>query len=121
MNLLPVTIDESGQVIGEKNTVLQIPSAPVPAKFGGRKLFLGLRPEHLLLHAPGIPINIEMVEILGSEQLVHGRHGDTPLVLRCPVSLTREFPLSVGETVQIGHDPSHPPHWFDVQTGVRID
>ncbi|MBV6273650.1 sn-glycerol-3-phosphate import ATP-binding protein UgpC [Alcaligenaceae bacterium CGII-47] len=120
MNLLPVIINEAGQVIGEKNLALQIPTEQIPTHTNQRKLILGLRPEHMLLHAPGVPIEIEMVEILGSEQLVHGRHGDTPLVLRCATRLTREFPLQVGETIQVGCDVTHPIHWFDAQSGQRI-
>lgn len=120
MNLLPVTINASGQVISERSLALHIPTEQIPASSDQRKRILGLRPEHMVLHAPGIPIQVEMVEILGSEQLVHGRHGDSPLVLRCATSLTREFPLQVGETIQVGCDADHPVHWFDAETGLRI-
>ena len=87
----------------------------------GKKVILGIRPEHIKLHKPGIDVNIEMIEILGSEQLVHGRHGDTPVVLRCPVVTTAKAPLTVGETVQLGMDDTHPLHWFDADTGRRIE
>ncbi|NYT61080.1 sn-glycerol-3-phosphate import ATP-binding protein UgpC [Alcaligenaceae bacterium] len=121
MNLVPVHIDAQRQVKDENGAVLQIDADLVPAAVTNQKVFMGIRPEHIKLHAPGIPIDIEMVEILGSEQLVHGRHGDTPIVLRCAVGLTKDFPLQIGETVQIGTDGVHPLHWFNVETGKRID
>jgi sn-glycerol 3-phosphate transport system ATP-binding protein len=120
MNLVPVHIDTSGVVQHESGSTLQFDPAEVPAELRGRKVILGMRPEHARLHRPGIQVDIEMVEVLGSEQLVHGRHGDTPLVLRCPVAETREHPLQVGEAVQIGTDGNHPLHWFDAETGKRI-
>ena len=121
MNLVPVQIDAQRQVQDENGSALQIDTNLVPAALVNRKVIMGMRPEHMKLHAPGIPIDIEMVEILGSEQLIHGRHGDTPVVLRCPVGLTKDFPLQLGETVQVGSDGAHPLHWFDAETGKRIE
>ncbi len=120
MNLIPVHIDAQRQVKDESGAVLQIDAASVPASLANQKVIMGMRPEHMTLHAPGIPIDIEMVEILGSEQLIHGRHADTAVVLRCPVGLTKDFPLQLGETVQVGSDGVHPLHWFDAATGRRL-
>lgn len=121
MNLVPVQIDAQRQVKDESGAPLQIDADQVPAALANQKVIMGMRPEHMKLHAPGIPIHIEMVEILGSEQLIHGRHGDTAVVLRCPVGLTRDFPLQLGETVQVGTDEVHPLHWFNAETGKRIE
>jgi sn-glycerol 3-phosphate transport system ATP-binding protein len=120
MNLIPVQIDAQRQVLDERNVALQIDPSAVPAAVANRDVYMGMRPEHMRLHAPGVPIDIEMVEILGSEQLIHGRHGDTLIVMRCPVALTKEHPLQRGETVQVGIDGVHPLHWFDRKTGKRI-
>ncbi|MGB3288863.1 MAG: sn-glycerol-3-phosphate import ATP-binding protein UgpC [Burkholderiaceae bacterium] len=121
MNLIPVLVDADRQVKDEDGAVLQFDPAQVPASVAGRKVIMGMRPEHIKLHASGIPMHVEMVEILGSEQLIHGRHGDTPIVLRCPVGLTKDYPVQIGEAVQIGNDLDHPLHWFDPETGKRID
>lgn len=121
MNLIPVQIDDQRQVKDENGASLQIDVKSVPAALVNRKVIMGMRPEHMKLHAPGVPIDIEMVEILGSEQLIHGRHGDTAVVLRCPVGLTKDFPLQLGETVQVGSDDAHALHWFDMETGKRIE
>ncbi|NLY28946.1 MAG: sn-glycerol-3-phosphate import ATP-binding protein UgpC [Alcaligenaceae bacterium] len=121
MNLIPVTVDANGSVQHDAGRPLQFQPDEVPATVRGKKVILGIRPEHIRLHAPGIEVVVEMVEILGSEQLVHARHGDTPVVLRCPVALTLKAPLRVGETIQLGMDDTHPLHWFSAETGRRIN
>ncbi|HWK70263.1 sn-glycerol-3-phosphate import ATP-binding protein UgpC [Pollutimonas sp. M17] len=121
MNLIPVFVDANRQVRDEDGVALQFDPALVPASVANRKVIMGMRPEHIKLHANGIPMHVEMVEILGSEQLIHGRHGDTPIVLRCPVGLTKDYPVQIGEAVQVGNDWDHPLHWFDPETGKRID
>jgi sn-glycerol 3-phosphate transport system ATP-binding protein len=121
MNLMPVQIDAQGRIQNEDGALLDFEPSLVPAALKNRKLVMGMRPEHMALHAQGVPLTVEMVEILGSEQLIHGRHGDTPIVLRCPVGLTRDYPLQPGEAVQAGSDAIHPLHWFDPGTGKRIE
>lgn len=121
MNLVPVRIDTLRRVRDEKGVGLNIPGRLIPAGIEDRECYLGIRPEHMQLHAPGIPIEIEMIEVLGSEQLVHGRHGDTPVIVRCTVNETRKHPLQIGETIEVGDDGVHPLHWFDLKTGRRIE
>lgn len=121
MNLVPCSITKQCQVIDDAGTVLQVPTNLVPVELAERRVYLGIRPEHVTLHAPGIPLLVEMVEILGSEQLIHGRHGDTGFVVRCPVELTSTYPIEVGEAIQVGTDDPTRLHWFDCDTGVRID
>src|SRR3546814_16318381 len=64
-------------ISGADATALDIDPGQVPAALANRKAILGMRPEHMRLRKPGIPVEIEMVEVLGSEQLIHGRIGDT--------------------------------------------
>ena len=121
MNLIPVRVDSLRRVRDEKGMGLNVPGRLVPAMVEDRECYLGMRPEHMRLHAPGIPVELEMIEILGSEQLVHGRHRDTPIVVRCPVGDTRGNPLQIGETIEVGDDGHHTLHWFDIKTGRRIE
>lgn len=121
MNLLPCHVNAQRQVIDDNGTVLQFEPSFVPAGVANRRVFLGMRPEHMALHAPGVPIQVEMVEILGSEQLIHGMHGDSAMVIRCPVELTRNYPIEVGEAIQVGIDSAERLHWFDRDTGIRIE
>src|SRR5690606_29560509 len=78
MNLIPVFVDDEGQVKDEDGALLQFDPASMPKSIRNRKVTMGMRPEHMKLHGSGIAMDVEMVEILGSEQLIHGRHGITP-------------------------------------------
>ena len=120
MNLIPVRVDSLRRVRDDKGMGLNVPGRLVPPELEDREVYLGMRPEHMRLHAPGVPIEIEMIEVLGSEQLVHGRHGDTPVVVRCPTVETKMNPLQIGETIEVGDDGVHALHWFDMETGKRL-
>ncbi|MCZ4330244.1 sn-glycerol-3-phosphate import ATP-binding protein UgpC [Castellaniella denitrificans] len=117
MNLLRVDTDVQGRAVGPDGAALPLAAPPRSAAHG---LILGLRPEHLKLGAPGLQARVEMIEILGSEQLIHARWGDQALVLRCAVSETRSRALSPGDEITLGPDGEHPAHWFDAETGKRI-
>jgi sn-glycerol 3-phosphate transport system ATP-binding protein len=117
MNLLRVELDAEGRALGPDGAALPVRA---PAAAAGARLILGLRPEHLRLNTPGLQAQVEMVEVLGSEQLIHARWGDQGLVLRCAVAETRGQPLALGDTVTFGPDGQHPAHWFDADTGKRV-
>ncbi|MFT0548214.1 sn-glycerol-3-phosphate import ATP-binding protein UgpC [Allopusillimonas ginsengisoli] len=121
MNLIPVQVDAQRRVLDADGVALDFSPDMVPEKLANKKVILGIRPEHISLHAKGITVNIEMIEILGSEQLIHGRRGDIPVVLRCPIGITRDNPLHIGEAIQMGPDGVHPLHWFDPETSKRIE
>ncbi len=121
MNLLPVEVDAQGQIKQDNGQPVQFTSDLVPASVRGRKVFLGIRPEHINLHVPGVTTQVEMVEILGSEQLLHLGCGDYRIIVRCPIEQTRQYPIQIGEAIQIGYMPPHPLHWFDRDTGLRIE
>ncbi len=116
MNLLRVDVDAQGRAVGPDGTALPLTAPPGPA----RALILGLRPEHLTLGAPGLQARIEMVEILGSEQLIHARWGEQPLILRCTAPEAGERPLAAGDEITLGPDGRHPAHWFEADTGKRV-
>lgn len=121
MNLLPVHVDESGYLLDERGIRLHLPSHLIPPSLSGRRLYLGCRPEHLRLHLAGISVEVMMVEILGSEQLIHGRHGDHMWVVRCAIEHTQHNPIQAGDTIEVGVHQSEWLHWFDYDTGLRID
>ncbi|MGX9525641.1 sn-glycerol-3-phosphate import ATP-binding protein UgpC [Alcaligenes nematophilus] len=121
MNLLPVEVDAQGQIMQDNGQPVQFGPEMVPAAVRGRKVFLGIRPEHIQLHVPGVTTQVEMVEILGSEQLLHLGCGDYRIIVRCPIEQTREYPIQIGEAIQIGYMSPHPLHWFDRDTGLRIE
>ncbi|MBX3604254.1 MAG: sn-glycerol-3-phosphate import ATP-binding protein UgpC [Piscinibacter sp.] len=91
---------------------------PAPAPRAG-ELILGLRPEHAVLQpagADGWPLQVENVEMLGAERLVHGRVGDAPFTVRVDATLASP---RVGERVALRGDAAHL-HWFDAATQQRV-
>ncbi|WP_066967478.1 ABC transporter ATP-binding protein [Microbulbifer sp. Q7] len=115
MNLLPVAND------GRRLTcaLLQLSRADLAGQ--GAQLVLGLRPEKLV-YAAGAPASwprlsgeIELVESLGAEMLVHLQAGGAQLVARLPG--LRAF--TPGETLQLAFDPAAA-YLFDAQSGQRI-
>ncbi|MDB5816803.1 MAG: ugpC [Rhizobacter sp.] len=84
-------------------------------------LVLGLRPEHAGIASEGAaeawPLQVELVEMLGAERLVHGRLGTEAFTLR--IDGTAEAP-SAGSTIALSVAATHL-HWFDASTGHRVD
>ncbi|MDY0744181.1 sn-glycerol-3-phosphate import ATP-binding protein UgpC [Paucibacter sp. R3-3] len=82
----------------------------------GKKI-VGIRPEHLFIAADGWPLQVETVEMLGAERLVHGRLGDEQaLTLR--IDATQAAPQP-GDALKLAVSPDHQ-HWFDAETRRRI-
>ncbi|QKX17138.1 ABC transporter ATP-binding protein [Microbulbifer sp. YPW1] len=115
MNLVPVTNDGTQLTCD----LLSLPRAHLQ----GQKalLLLGLRPEKLV-YAASAPANwprlrgeIELVESLGAEMLVHLRTGNAQLVARLPG--LREFTL--GDTLELAFDPAAV-YLFDAESRQRI-
>jgi sn-glycerol 3-phosphate transport system ATP-binding protein len=80
----------------------------------GRALTIGIRPEHLSLTQDGLPLRVDLIEPLGSESLVHGRVGETPMV----VKLIGRAPSD--DTLRISLQAAHM-HVFDRSSGRRIE
>ncbi len=113
MNLLPGRADGSRFELG--GDVLALPAAPPR----GGELVLGLRPEHAELErggGSGWPMQVETVEMLGAERLVHGRIGGAMVTVR--IEGTR-VPPAAGERVSV-RAPGGQLHWFDAAGGQRI-
>lgn len=78
---------------------------------------LGVRPEHLQLSADsGWPLQVEVLEMLGAERLIHGRLGQSAFTLR--LDATQPAPAA-GSTVHVVAAPQQW-HWFDPATGKRL-
>ncbi len=120
MNLMEVQVAGDGTVQTADGTPLEISPLQVPSQVRGRKIIMGMRPEHMLLNTQGVPAEVEMVETLGSEQLVHCRCGKTTLVVRCTTRQLSESSAKVGNRVNVGPDGRHPLHWFEADTGRRV-
>ena len=84
-------------------------------------LWLGLRPEHAEIASAGgqggWPFEVDVVEMLGAERLVHGRLAGSGFTVRTDATL--ESPR-VGETLTLRAPPQRL-HWFDATTGQRVE
>lgn len=117
MNLLDGQIDVSGTRIVLDNG-LQIPLPGIHRKHAGKSMTLGIRPEHIALSSQaegGMLIVVDMLEILGADNLVHGRLGEQKLVVRLPHNLRPQ----VGSTLWLHLLDDHL-HLFDGKTGLRV-
>ncbi len=104
-------------------------SVPVPdrlrsktAPIDGKAIVLGVRPENI--HAPGqpergptsgVPIEVEMVEPLGAEVIVHGRVGDELLICKTDPHHVPEVGQSLEFRIEIDAL-----HLFDAETERRL-
>ncbi|ARP94084.1 sn-glycerol-3-phosphate import ATP-binding protein UgpC [Bordetella genomosp. 13] len=121
MNLLRVQVAGDGTVQTANGAPLDISPLDVPQAVRGRRVVMGMRPEHMLLNTRGVTATVEMIETLGSEQLVHCRSGDAMLVVRCSTRQLSDSPSKVTDQVQIGPDGRHPLHWFETDSGRRVE
>lgn len=79
---------------------------------------VGVRPEHLSIDpAAAVRAQVDLVEQLGHETLVHARVGETNIVLRMSAELGAPV---VGDDIGV-HVPVAHRHRFDAVSGERID
>ncbi|NEN75749.1 sn-glycerol-3-phosphate import ATP-binding protein UgpC [Pelistega sp. NLN82] len=121
MNLITVKVSAEGVITTANGITLAIDNQTIPAHIRNQDVILGIRPEHLSLHIPQFPVQVEMVEILGSEQLIHCTLDGQSLVIRADLHETDHQPIKSGDTIQIGCHPKFALHWFNKETGRRIE
>src|SRR4051812_38986007 len=121
MNFVEVTVGEGGRVVApELDLAIGEASAPALRRYRGRKVVLGMRPEHLALGegAAGRSFEavVEVVEQLGSEILLEARLGTTRItVARVPA----ETAVVAGDRVRLSVPPGRL-HFFDLETEQAI-
>ena len=109
-------------VVGDGRTAFRadagmtVPLGDIPGVRAGTRVVLGTRPEHLTVTDNGVPVEVAVVEPMGSETQVVARHGDVEIVC-----LFRDRILpKPGDTIRITPNPALI-HLFDPATGVRIN
>ena len=117
MNFLPATLARDG-------SAAQLAAGPlVPFADGkragpdGTKLTIGIRPEHLTLGDAGLTLDVNLVELLGSEVLVHGHLRADP-EQAVVVKLAGRAPGE--EVLQVVVPPEHL-HVFNSGSGQRLE
>ncbi|SFR14723.1 ABC transporter ATP-binding protein [Poseidonocella sedimentorum] len=116
MNQMKATLTDSGARVGDATIRLN----GVSSAQTGRDVILGIRPEHVSL-SPGeatsaLPIALDLVEPLGSEALLHARHGESNLVFKAETRGDIHHLSGVGEV----HVPAHLVKLFDATTGQAL-
>ncbi|MGQ0611110.1 MAG: ABC transporter ATP-binding protein [Paracoccaceae bacterium] len=112
MNVFAGEIGAGGGFAGP-DFALDLP--PGPGREAGRKVTMGIRPEHLALGGPGIPAEVVVVEPTGSETHVLARTGTQEIV-----AVFRErHGFRPGDKITLAPDPALM-HLFDQASGQRI-
>jgi len=115
MNFLPAVLSHDGSA-ATLDIGLLIPFADGKRQGpDGRKLSIGIRPEHLRPDPDGLLLQIDLVEPLGSETVLIGRLPDGELL---SVKLPGAAPAAETLSVAI---PAAQMHVFDAETGLRLD
>ncbi len=114
MNFLDGTLTRGGGAVQLASGEIAFADGVRPGA-PGRKVTVGLRPEHAQLDPGGIEMPVELVEPLGTETLVHGKLPDgTLFTLKLPGG------PPPAEQVRVALPPEHL-HVFDAKTGLRLD
>ncbi|WP_241608207.1 sn-glycerol-3-phosphate import ATP-binding protein UgpC [Rosenbergiella australiborealis] len=120
MNLLPAEISRDGRywVIEKRYFIPVTAMASYQAK---SQLIIGIRPEHIHIepigqNAEGLCIEVEAVEMLGADNIIHGKIGSQTLVIR----VTQSTCPRVGDLLGVVLPPQSL-HFFDATSGQRLD
>ncbi|MGV4230565.1 sn-glycerol-3-phosphate import ATP-binding protein UgpC [Citrobacter portucalensis] len=117
MNLLDGCISTSGTHF-ELEGGMTLPIGRSAREAIGRNMTLGIRPEHIALSSQaegGVPLVVDTLEMLGADNLAHGRWGEQKLVVR----LAHQHRPTAGSTLWL-HLPENHLHLFDGETGQRV-
>jgi sn-glycerol 3-phosphate transport system ATP-binding protein len=118
MNFLDATVGEGGRVLRVGAERLALPQA-LPADVGA--LTLGLRPEHLALAPDGaagaLHIDVELIEALGADTVVHGLIAGNGAGLTIRLDGTIRVAPSDRLSVTVAPERLH---LFDSATGQRL-
>ncbi|HTN48374.1 MAG TPA: sn-glycerol-3-phosphate import ATP-binding protein UgpC [Burkholderiaceae bacterium] len=115
MNLFSGRVSSDGRTFAPGNGApIALPEA-VPA-LASRELVLGVRPEHLELGGDRLTIEVETVELLGAEHLIHGLLAGQEIVVRTGPE-ARPAP---GSRLPLGF-AAGTIHWFDSATRARVN
>ncbi|MBQ0944202.1 sn-glycerol-3-phosphate import ATP-binding protein UgpC [Ideonella sp. 4Y16] len=111
MNLLDG--EAAGTAFSHQGQSVALPAAAPRAG----ALVLGLRPEHARIDPAGWPMQVQTVEMLGAERLVHGQVLGQGFTLRIDSTLPAP---QAGQTLGVSADAAHL-HWFDPGSRQRVD
>jgi len=118
MNLLPGTLASNGTSLVMEGG-FELPLSKPRPEWGGRELTVGIRPEHIQLSEDrdtGIPLNLTTLELLGADNLAHGKWAGSGVVVR----LNHEVCPEPGTQLRLVL-PTNALHFFDSHSGSRME
>ncbi|CAG4918824.1 sn-glycerol-3-phosphate import ATP-binding protein UgpC [Paraburkholderia saeva] len=123
MNLLDGGVSGDGAFFEVAGNGPRLPLAGVPCigreVAAGREWTLGIRPEHMtpgLTDAAPATLTVDSCELLGADNLAHGRWGNRDVAVRLP----HAHRPARGEALQVALPGQHL-HFFDPSTGRRAN
>ncbi|NHC23681.1 sn-glycerol-3-phosphate ABC transporter ATP-binding protein UgpC [Nocardioides sp. IC4_145] len=118
MNLIEATAVDGQAKIGE----YLVPVDPTAAKTMEGRITVGVRPEAWRVVSAaegGLPVQVTVVEELGSDAFVYGTSGVEGTPHNIIVRVSGRDKVRKGETLHVTTDPSDV-HVFDTETGERL-
>lgn len=121
MNFIEGTIEvDKNIVFKHPNFTLTLTSEQMDflKEYKGKKVTMGIRPEHLFVAADKADFSVEtdVLEPMGNEIIAYFSLGETPLVVRCPA----DTKLTIGQKVQL-NILQNAVHFFETETGNRLE
>jgi sn-glycerol 3-phosphate transport system ATP-binding protein len=123
MNLLEGRLSDDGTHFDVAGNGPQLPLAGVPCigreVAAGREWILGIRPEHMTpgqTDAATAALIVDSCELLGADNLAHGRWGQHDVTVRLP----HAHRPAAAEVLQVAL-PAAQLHFFDPATGRRAN
>ena len=113
MNLFKGRLASDGATFEALETKIALPESAM--QLAGRELILGIRPEHMRLGGNNLSMEVETVEMLGAEHLIHGTIAGQDTIVRTGPHDNPE----PGSLLQLGLKAGGA-HWFDPATTQRI-
>ncbi|MCP1168345.1 ABC transporter ATP-binding protein [Limimaricola litoreus] len=81
-----VEMGERGPVAVANGARIALPALDSLRNAQGRRVIIGIRPEHASIEpmpgASAVPVELDLIETLGSEALLHSSIGETPFVIK---------------------------------------
>jgi ABC-type sugar transport system ATPase subunit len=114
MNFLPGKADGAHRITLDGGGSIASPALLA----AGRRIAVGVRPEHFAPSAPSaanLVGSVEMIEALGADTLIHVASPAGPIIARLPHGV----PAAVGEPIALAAQSGRV-YLFDAETGARI-